>query len=186
MGGLSLHLSVRRGAGSAQKRPLWRYSDLGEWGRQWEAWRGRRWEREENKSEGRFFCNWPAILSKQSDVCTVQQHKMTLHTVHVEADDRCVWSIPSLHPLLLSLKTILQSLNQNLISNSNLAVVWKFLWHLIWQDNTPSLHNRHAVDYKMCFFCLKGTFPIWFPAHSWWVCGLFTWSNRSAYLTDCL
>lgn len=34
MGGLSLHLPVRRGAGSAQKRPLWRYSDLGELGRQ--------------------------------------------------------------------------------------------------------------------------------------------------------
>lgn len=34
MGGLSLHLSVRRGAGCAQKRPLWRYSDLAEWGRE--------------------------------------------------------------------------------------------------------------------------------------------------------
>lgn len=32
MGGLSLHLPVRRGAGSAQKKPLWRYSDLGESG----------------------------------------------------------------------------------------------------------------------------------------------------------
>lgn len=37
-------------------------------------------------------------------------------------------------------------------------ILWlfgNFLWHLIWQDNTPSLHNRHAVDYKMCVFCFK-------------------------------
>lgn len=32
IGGLSLHLPDRRGAGPAQKRPLWRYSDLGEGG----------------------------------------------------------------------------------------------------------------------------------------------------------
>ena len=114
--------------------------------------------REGGKQEWEEFslCYWPAILKKQSDVCTVQLHKMTLHTVHVEAEDQCVWSVPATQQILPSQAPRFEEHFTDTQTKLNLKhqilrLFGNFLWHHIWQDNTPSLHNFFAVNIKCVF-----------------------------------